>query len=737
MRNFGHLPLKLATSWAPRAGGADTDKAALRPNEVSGRELYYTVSNLKTTPPLLLHLVPLLKPSSRHLHRTQMANPNPNLNLNPDSDPNPNPNPNPNPKPETDPKPEPEYELRTLAWVKLSCCMVAAVAVMIAGIVLSTSKNRVAGSATVHSVIPVLPPSEPRYASAMGAVFTVITMIITETIGSVHSTALRSTLVNERRLSLQHKTTPNTSPGTLPSTLPPSTLPPSTLPSTLLPSTPLPSNTQYHFEFNTNSRLFTAGKGWANGRLMTTLMALLLVISYAASALIVLKLQILGGLGLSNTENATGLAAPPIIVFGLSLFLQGAISLFGAKYCGPYWLENTDMLATTKKQIDYGIISHHPHRCMCDVRQSQNIPDPLVAVKPSARQPSASSASPTVKKAVNVAWGLILVYIIWGVIIYTLSVTVSTKTSKSGKIKTVGVGTEKLSDFSWAFLSNNNTQSFGVAFLTIHAFEEASLPRAAWPSILLVFMVIQGSLTLALNHCEAIINTTRDEVVWRQATGYWGVSTLEQGFIRTLVVGALGSWRSVFLLAAKFFCHWLFAQSFQVVGVFSQVNQFAGTHFIGITVIAHCAQVWYTSAVLVGFATITTLIANYKPHGPQPAAYGHFQTLADLIDEWYPVVYWGHKSGPDKDGVCHAGTHCKNLPKRKNKNRTAGTSDQPMPPANEALESVETVDSRAEMVRWAAVRDADAVDAVPGADAGGLFVAGVEHAVQKHVSVAR
>ncbi|KAG2053457.1 hypothetical protein BDR06DRAFT_972255 [Suillus hirtellus] len=34
-------------------------------------------------------------------------------------------------------------------------------------------------------------------------------------------------------------------------------------------------------------------------------------------------------------------------------------------------------------------------------------------------------------------------------------------------------------------------------------------------------------------------------------------------------------------------------------------------------------------------------------HGPQPAAYGHLQMLANLMDEWSPVMWWGHK----EDGI--------------------------------------------------------------------------------------
>ncbi|KZP24933.1 hypothetical protein FIBSPDRAFT_929511 [Athelia psychrophila] len=594
------------------------------------------------------------------------------------------------------------FSEKSLALVKLSGCMVAAVAIMAAGVVLSTSTNRVAGSATVHSIIPVLSSSKHRYATAMSSVFAFITTFITKTIGSVHSTALRSTLINERHPSPQIETPPNTSP---------------------------PPNAKHRrgIEFNTNSRLFAAATGWANGQLMNALMALLLVISYAASGLIVMPLQILEGPNFSGIpKNETGLTAPPIILLGLSLFLQGVIALFGASDCGPYWTEGGDMLATTKKEIVDGRLLPRPHRCMRNVLNTSDpitTPDPLTKpypLKPSKFQPSAWSANPSVERAVIAMWALIPFYAIWGAIIYALSVYVSTAVSKSGGISSVGIGSEKLPEFSWAFVPNFNTQSFGVAYTTTHAKEEASLPSATWPSIFLVLMVIQSGLTLALNYCEAIINTTQDEHVWRRAVGPEGASTLEKSSpmqvawdlvssswesvsslvtklfhwtpntsrpigsqatswrirVATLLHGlqrrvsrlVSSNWRSVCLSATTSICHWLFGQSFQVTAVFAQPPQVTGTadgsYFIGIEVIAHCAQVWYLCAVLIASAIVTTFIANHKPSGPLPAAYGHFQTLADLIDEWPPkklesdkspsVLYWGHKS--DKGGVCHAGT---------------------------------------------------------------------------------
>ncbi|KZP23066.1 hypothetical protein FIBSPDRAFT_859012 [Athelia psychrophila] len=305
-------------------------------------------------------------------------------------------------------------------------------------------------------------------------------------------------------------------------------------------------------------------------------------------------------------------------------------------------------------------------------------------------------------------WALVPFYAIWGAIIYALSVYVSTGVSKSGHIQSVGIGSEKLPDFSWAISPNNNTQSFGIAYLTNHAKESAILPSATWPSILLVFMAIQCGLTLVLHYCEAIINTTQDEHVWRQAMGEKGVSIFEDKSFRAHIASQL-ILRKVFLWVTKTVCQWLFDQSFQVTGVFAQLPQvtsgeITGSYFIGIELIAHCAQLWYLSAALVGFAIITTIIANHEPSGPLPAAYGHFQTLANLIidecpipgdeksnpsHQWPPVLYWGHKAGPDKDGICHAGvSSAKSLVHEIHKERLYGGESDPKWPSAAKKEDV-------------------------------------------------
>lgn len=194
------------------------------------------------------------------------------------------------------------------------------------------------------------------------------------------------------------------------------------------------------------------------------------------------------------------------------------------------------MLATAKKQTEDegGKIVRRTHRCMRNVLQGRQDQLTSIPLKPLEHQPSAWSASQTVKKAVITVWWLIPAYTIWGAIIYALSVYAHTWTSKLAHISAIGTGFKNPSQSSWAFLPNPDTQSFAVAYLTAVGDNSASLPGTAWPSILLTLMVLQSGLTLVLHNCEAVINTTQDEHVWRKAAGVQGVVTSEPGFWKVL-----------------------------------------------------------------------------------------------------------------------------------------------------------------------------------------------------------
>jgi hypothetical protein len=65
-------------------------------------------------------------------------------------------------------------------------------------------------------------------------------------------------------------------------------------------------------------------------------------------------------------------------------------------------------------------------------------------------------------------------------------------------------------------------------------------------------------------------------------------------------------------------------------------------------------QLLYLGVAFTIFASFMTWTSSSRRHGSQPATHEHLQNIVDLVDEWSPTVYWGHKS--DDGEICHAGT---------------------------------------------------------------------------------
>jgi hypothetical protein len=73
-------------------------------------------------------------------------------------------------------------------------------------------------------------------------------------------------------------------------------------------------------------------------------------------------------------------------------------------------------------------------------------------------------------------------------------------------------------------------------------------------------------------------------------------------------------------------------------------------------------QIFYFSAFSAVTAIFGTYLAFRRPYGCLPATYGHIQTIADIIDDWAPCMFWGHKDGQNVYQVSYAGTSTKELP---------------------------------------------------------------------------
>ncbi|KAG2038515.1 hypothetical protein BDR03DRAFT_1009743 [Suillus americanus] len=183
-----------------------------------------------------------------------------------------------------------------------------------------------------------------------------------------------------------------------------------------------------------------------------------------------------------------------------------------------------------------------------------------------------------------------------------------------------------------------------------------------------ILAVVQRPLALGLHHSELITNVIRDERQWRCATGRKGLRTVTNP-VKTIFTHLICLVLSV---AKPFMC-----ESFRLVFVISVVVWALFTIFgYAYDGTLNVSSVFIFTALVRTYclcktatksshpradlelkhsaACFFTFVALYRPHGPWPVAYGHVQTLTNLVDEWSPVMWWGHK----EDGIpyCHAGT---------------------------------------------------------------------------------
>ncbi|KAG1801189.1 uncharacterized protein BJ212DRAFT_1210928, partial [Suillus subaureus] len=352
--------------------------------------------------------------------------------------------------------------------------------------------------------------------------------------------------------------------------------------------------------FNTNLRLLTAARGWCNpnGVLFNGISAVLLIISYTSASLVVCP-------NYSLTYQNLAIAGISLLVLGIALLLQVMIALSG--------MRAVKILTWSSSPFDLtAALVHHTQltpatfRCMRCVSDLDAFGGPA---KPSDIQPSAWHAHPNIRKVVIFLWVIVAACAGWA----ALSTYIQRKDYAN------------MGALMWSFLPN--MQSSYIAY---------DLPGVnfgeVWILLLVNMAVIQGSLTLGLHCSELIANVIRDETQWRSATGRKGLRTATNSILTHPIC--------LVLFATKPFLHWIFGLSFSSCilprfALYAYVKLLRRFHTL--------TQIWNLCIALFIFASFFTFVALRRPRGPQPAAYGHLQTLANLVDEWSPVMWWGHK----------------------------------------------------------------------------------------------
>ncbi|KAG1794055.1 hypothetical protein EV424DRAFT_1548107 [Suillus variegatus] len=372
--------------------------------------------------------------------------------------------------------------------------------------------------------------------------------------------------------------------------------------------------------FNTNLRLLTAARGWhnPNGALLNGISVVLLIISYSSPSLIVCVDQNYTETFDALVSEGIAIAGIPLLILGLALLLQVIIALSGMRAVKILtW--SSSPFDVTAALVHHTQLTPATFRCMRRVSDLDTYGGPA---KPPETQPSAWHAHPSIRKVVIFLWVIVVACAGWvAFIVYDWHSHLTLKT--------------------WSFFYNSNSYPM--------SYDIFGGSLKAWIVLFVNIAVLQGPLTLGLHCSELIVNVIRDERQWRCATRSQGLrvatNPLKPIFTHPLCL---------ILFITKPFLHWMFGLAFNI-------GKYASNDTMnGFTIMMYTAQIWNLCIALFILACFFTVIALRRPHGPQPAAYGHLQTLANLVDEWSPVMWWGHK----EDGIpyCHAGTSDHPLP---------------------------------------------------------------------------
>jgi hypothetical protein len=376
-------------------------------------------------------------------------------------------------------------------------------------------------------------------------------------------------------------------------------------------------------EFNSNLRLLSHSReSWANSLPSNLIVLFCIVLTYTTPFLVFLgtnsALNEVLGHNDPSQDGEIHLSAIALIFFGGGLVGQALFVTWGLLSTKiPTWSSNPlDVLLACRER---GTVQRRPGRCMFSVHDKDKETEPIF---PKYRQGPSCSAHREVKWILILLWSLIPLGAVWGVTIFMMI--------RNGNPN--GVQGD-----SWSFLptygrnstscGSNKNCTMGTSVLNV-GWSYGDTTTGVIGSI---FMVagFQAVITTALHCAELLVNLSRDETIWRRATSPKGTDSNYNS-----IVAACTSWQTVSLFIFKAAVHWLFGLSVNV------------SYKLGINM--YPPQIFYLTASTLVVALLATYMSIRRPPGPQPAAYGHLQTLSDLIDEWHHCMHWGHKESGNR-----------------------------------------------------------------------------------------
>ncbi|KAH8896347.1 hypothetical protein GQ53DRAFT_852497 [Thozetella sp. PMI_491] len=417
--------------------------------------------------------------------------------------------------------------------------------------------------------------------------------------------------------------------------------------------------------FNTNIRLFTSSRHsrpnqwWVNALSLASL-----ILCYGSTSILFLmpgetygpithffgpisKVQV----ALVNPVALIGLAigiAVQVAIAAWILASRRRVNKFGHTSI-PTWSSNP--LNSALAAMQRGLIAHRDGRCLCSIHQSgaKDGQNAAKGVYPVAWQRNAWKAHKAVRYVVVLLWSLAVLAAAWPIIVTQLA-----------KGMNLSVDRHK-SQWSWESTSYNSVR---LAMTPAENDSRTSDTVFSYETemVLALFFItlVQAIQTTGLHCAELFVNLSRDEEAWREATKKKGAT-----YRSVSLYTAATSWSNVILFVAKAVLHWIIGQSVlpQVVMEDQGIDVPTKKFGIGVTMIGSRLVIYAVCAAFM--ALFTTFLALRKPKGPQPVAWDHLQTIADLIDDWDASkdgkMWWGDKTNrPDPraeiEPIRHAGT---------------------------------------------------------------------------------
>jgi hypothetical protein len=358
-----------------------------------------------------------------------------------------------------------------------------------------------------------------------------------------------------------------------------------------------------------------------------------LVLGYASLSLTLLPWT--GGFNIAN-----GMA---LMFLGFAIFGQILIAALCLRQHEAHILSwSASPLTNTLAGLhDHSVLKRRPGRCMLSVTEKDA---PAHPSKPAATQPRLWRLR-HVKRIVVSVWMFNLVCI----------------GCTAGMTQLLVAMEPTVDHFQFRWSNNVDWTNIVVFGLNLFYWGDSIEPPVGTFAIqgfwaILFLFVIHGLQALGLHCVELLVNMSRDEQCWQQSSRRKGAQMSSEPLL-----SVLNSWRTILLTSLKAVLHWTLGQSLAPQYFLSGYDDPTDDSFVflGGVILFHVSpsRLLIYCTCLTITAIYTTILAFWPVRSSQPAAWGHLQTLADLVDDWETKdgrIWWGDKGSNGL--IRHAGT---------------------------------------------------------------------------------